>query len=272
MSDHRRQRLVSRRLEERAAGPDGFRAPVRAPDVRGVRPPRQRVFPPVAGGRGHAERVDQRGPHQLLGGRAARGARTGAVDGVRPDGVPPAGTDPRETGHATRSRPERAAPELREPPVRARLDDVDGRPVCAGAPVPLAGHRLARRRARGDPRRRAGVLRDVLPSRQRVAGDCRRRGRRRAPSGRRARTSRRSRRDPEPPPLAAVAATSDDGPARLLLEDRVEAPRLYLGWPGAAAVRTSRRRARSGRGGARGRQVVPAVPGPAPGSAARHRT
>ncbi len=35
----------------------------------------------------------------------------------------------------------------------------------------------------------------------------------------------------EPPPLAAVAATSDDGPARLLLEDRVEAPRLYLGWP-----------------------------------------
>ena len=33
----------------------------------------------------------------------------------------------------------------------------------------------------------------------------------------------------EPPPVAAVAA-SGDGPARLLLEDRVEAPRLYLAW------------------------------------------
>ena len=35
---------------------------------------------------------------------------------------------------------------------------------------------------------------------------------------------------PEPPPVASVATTSADGPARLLLEDRVEAPRLYLAW------------------------------------------
>ena len=35
---------------------------------------------------------------------------------------------------------------------------------------------------------------------------------------------------PAPPPVAAAAPASGNGPARLLLEDRVEAPRLYLGW------------------------------------------
>ena len=35
---------------------------------------------------------------------------------------------------------------------------------------------------------------------------------------------------PAPPPVPTGAGVSGDGPARLLLEDRVEAPRLYLGW------------------------------------------
>ena len=35
---------------------------------------------------------------------------------------------------------------------------------------------------------------------------------------------------PEPPPVAAVAATAGDGPDTLSLEERVEAPRLYLAW------------------------------------------
>ena len=35
---------------------------------------------------------------------------------------------------------------------------------------------------------------------------------------------------PEPPPLTASVPAPGDGSARLLLEDRVEAPRLYLGW------------------------------------------
>ncbi len=35
---------------------------------------------------------------------------------------------------------------------------------------------------------------------------------------------------PAPPPVPTGADAPGDGPARLLLEDRVEAPRLYLGW------------------------------------------
>ena len=35
---------------------------------------------------------------------------------------------------------------------------------------------------------------------------------------------------PAPPPMAAAGTSPGSGPARLLLEDRVEAPRLYLGW------------------------------------------
>ena len=70
--DRRGEPLVSRRIEERAAGPHRVRAPVRAPDVRRVGAPRSRVLPAAAGRRRVAQRIDQRRSHQLLGSRADR--------------------------------------------------------------------------------------------------------------------------------------------------------------------------------------------------------
>ena len=52
LPDRRGERLVSRRLEERAAGPDRVRASVRAFDVRGLAASRHRVFPPLQGAGG----------------------------------------------------------------------------------------------------------------------------------------------------------------------------------------------------------------------------
>ena len=66
-ADRRGERLVPRRLEERAAGPDRLRAPVRAPDVQRQRALRQGVPGAArAGRRDRSQRHDQRGPHQLL--------------------------------------------------------------------------------------------------------------------------------------------------------------------------------------------------------------
>ena len=53
-ADRGRQRLVPRRLEERAARPDRLRAPLRAPDVRGLGQPRSRLLPAAAGSRRRA--------------------------------------------------------------------------------------------------------------------------------------------------------------------------------------------------------------------------
>jgi len=47
-----------------------------------------------AKGRRPAQRLDQLGPHQLLGNRPFELPRIGALDGVGPDGLPPAGHDP----------------------------------------------------------------------------------------------------------------------------------------------------------------------------------
>ena len=66
-ADRRGQRLVPRRLEERAPRPHRVRPPVRAPDVQRERALRQGVPGPARAGRRHRhERHDQRRPHQLL--------------------------------------------------------------------------------------------------------------------------------------------------------------------------------------------------------------
>ena len=93
LSDRRGQHLVSRRIEERAARAHRLRAPVRAPDVRGIGAPRQRVLPAAAGRGRVAQRIDERRSDELLGGRADRRARAGAVDGVRSHGLSAAGAD-----------------------------------------------------------------------------------------------------------------------------------------------------------------------------------
>ena len=52
------------------------------------------LLPAAAGGRRAAERLDERRPHELLGGRAAQRPRAGAVDGIRSDGLPAARRSP----------------------------------------------------------------------------------------------------------------------------------------------------------------------------------
>ncbi len=137
------ERLVPRRVGPRETGPHGFCPPVRAPDVHGLRA-RQggRVRPAARGGRRRQQRLDQRGPHQLLDQRPVERARARAVPRVRPHGLPARRDDAGQRGRPAGRGQERAAPELREPPVRhglhrARRDAVPGEP-----PLPLADDRL----------------------------------------------------------------------------------------------------------------------------------
>ena len=85
--DRRGQRLVPRRLEERAAGPHRLRPPVRAPDVQRERALQQGLLPgPARARRRHRpERHHQRGPHQLLPERA-RPPRSTSCSGSSPTG------------------------------------------------------------------------------------------------------------------------------------------------------------------------------------------
>ena len=150
------QRLVSRRIEERAPGPHRLRASFRTPDVRGIGALRSRVFPAAAAGRRTAQRIDQSRSHQLLGGRADRRARAGAVDGIRSHGLSAAGAHRREVREPARRRPQRAPPELRESAVwPGRHRDLGGA-LSARSSVSLADDRVGRRSARGVARRGAG--------------------------------------------------------------------------------------------------------------------
>ena len=185
VSDRRGQPLVSRRIEERAAGQDRLRAPLRAPDVRRVAASRPRLLPAAAGRRRHAQRIDQRRSHQLLGGGAGGRARARAVDGIRSHGVSAAGADRGEVLEPARRRAERAAAELREPPLRAGADGAAGGAVPPGSSVSLDDDRRDRGPAGGAARRGARLLPPLLPSGERL--DCargRHRQRRRAGAGR----------------------------------------------------------------------------------------
>ena len=97
-------------------------------------------------------------------------------------------------------------------------------------PVPLDDDRRDRRSARGDGSTRcAQFFSTLLPPGQRVAR-ARRRHRSRTRRWRwRARTSRICRRARRSPPVAARRRRST-ARRRLVLEDRVELPRLYLAW------------------------------------------
>ena len=114
----------------------------------GSRALRPGVLSAAAAGRRHAQRIDQSRSDQLLGGRADRRARPGAVDGVGPDGISAAGADPREVRKPARRRAQRAAAELREPPVRAGRHGDFGCALSARSSVSLADDRLGRRSAR----------------------------------------------------------------------------------------------------------------------------
>ena len=66
------------------------------------------------------QRLDHRGPHQLLRGRSRERPPADALPRLGPHGLPAARDDRREGGPAARRGEERAAAELREPALRAR--------------------------------------------------------------------------------------------------------------------------------------------------------
>ena len=174
LSDCRREPVVSRRIEERAAGTHGFRASVRASDVRRIRASRQGILRAAAGGGRRAERIDQRRPHELLGSRAVQRARSRPLDGIGSPRVSVAGADRGEILEPARRRAQRAQPELRKPSLRPGADGGAGGAVSAGSSVPLDDDRRGGRPPRSQARGRAGVLPRLLPPRQRLAGARRR--------------------------------------------------------------------------------------------------
>ena len=210
---------------------------------------------------GYEQRVDQRGPHQLLRERPVEPARDLLVARGRSPGVAARRHDQGEGRPAARRGQERAPPELREPALRhAPSWRCPSTLYPADHPYhhPVIGsHEDLDRRQR---RRRQGVLPPVLRAVERVAGDRAATSRRRTRagssrntsggcrSGRCRRTRRRSRRRWRKP-------------ARVTLTDAVQLPRVVLAWHSPAALRRRRRRVRSARGGARRRQVVAALSG-----------
>ena len=61
----------------------------------------QGLLPAAAAGRRTAERIDQSRSHQLLGSRADRRARAGAVDGIGSHGLSAAGADARRSSRTS---------------------------------------------------------------------------------------------------------------------------------------------------------------------------
>ena len=137
------QPLVPRRLEEREAGQDGFRPPVRAPDVPGLGELQGRVLQALRAGRCHEhERHDQFRPHELLPERADHGPRPRAVDGVGPHGAP-------ARGRSTRRGSTSSAASCRTRSARARTDPTAASGNRCSGPAsrpatPTAGRRSAR--------------------------------------------------------------------------------------------------------------------------------
>ena len=217
-------------------------------------------FQPLQGAGALAERIDQRRSHELLGSRAVQRARARAVDGIRSHGLPAAGADRGEVREPARRRAERAAAELREPALRPGADGDAGGAVSA-AIIRITGRRSARSPI-CTPRSSttcAQFFRTLLPPGQRVARARRRHRSRRRAGARATPTSAICRAGPPVEPVRPADAAAD-GETRLLLEDRVELPRLYLAWLTPAMFAAGRRRARSRGRHARQRQDLAPVP------------
>ena len=133
-----RERLVSRRLAQRAARQDRVRAPVRALLLQRVRALSQGL--PRGDGRPWRQQPQRHHvgrSHQLLRGRAGVRARAHALPGGRPPGVP--GQADRRTDAQPRARrgAEREAPG-REPALRPRVQPRRDAPVSAEPSLQLA--------------------------------------------------------------------------------------------------------------------------------------
>ena len=169
------QRLVSRRIGEREAGPHRIRPPLRAPDVRGIEERQgRRVRHAARERRRQQQRLDQQRPHQLLRGPAVERAGAGALPRVGSHGLPAGHDDAGARERPARRGQERAPPELRESALRHGVDRDRQDAVAGESPLQLADDRLHGGPDRGQPRRRGGVLQEVLRAEQRQPGHRRR--------------------------------------------------------------------------------------------------
>ncbi|CAA9328843.1 MAG: Zinc protease, partial [uncultured Gemmatimonadetes bacterium] len=169
------ERVVPRGIGQRGGGAHRVRPPLRAHDVPGLgEHRRRRALQDGAGGGRHAERIHQRGPHQLLRGGARQLPGTRPLAGGGPHGLPAPRHDPAEAGQPAQRGAERAAAELREPAVRPGAGNHSRGPVPGGAPLLVDHHRQPQGPERGRHGGRAGLLPHVLHAAQRIAGRRRR--------------------------------------------------------------------------------------------------
>ena len=137
------QRLVSRGVGPREAGPDGLCPFVRTPDVRrlGARQGRRlRQLP--RGRRRRQQRIDQHRPHELLPQRAGQRAGARAVPRVRSHGLSARRDVAGQSRWPTRRRQERAPAGRREPAVRAGVHHAQRDAVSCRSSLSLAHDRL----------------------------------------------------------------------------------------------------------------------------------
>ena len=157
-----RERLVSRRLAQRAARQDRVRAPVRALLLQRVRALSQGL--PRGDGRPWRQQPQRHHvgrSHQLLRGRAGVRARAHALPGGRPPGVPGQADCRTDAQPRARRGAEREAPG-REPALRPRVQPRRDAPVSAEPSLQLADHRQHRRPERRKSPGRAGLVPVVL--------------------------------------------------------------------------------------------------------------
>ncbi len=174
-ADRHGERLVPRRLGQRAARAHGLRAPVRAPDVRGLEEREGgRVRHPARGRRWQQQRLHDQRPHQLRDRRARKRVGAGALSRVGSHGIPAGHDVAGAGGRPARRGEERAAPELREPPLRHGIAGDRQDAVAGQSPLQLADDRPHGGFDGREPRRRGAVLQDLLRAQQRQPRDRRR--------------------------------------------------------------------------------------------------
>ena len=155
-------------LQERTSGTDRVCPLLRAHDVPGNEE-RPQLRHPAPGDRCPVQRVHVGGHDGLLRDGLQRVPGAGPLSGGRAAGVPALGPRSSQVRHRARGRQERAAAERGQRALRAGRGDPAGPGLPQGPPVFLVGDRLdegPELRLAGRPE---GVLRRVLPSRQRHA-------------------------------------------------------------------------------------------------------